>query len=67
MFNDKILPMKKVSTSCTTDLSVKRNNMVSCSVENGPEQKTLDFLKRFARSYHAEPSLEARLCDFILN
>lgn len=61
------MPMKKISTSCSTDLDLKRKSSVVLSASDGPELKTLDFLRQFARSYHAEPSLDADLCGWVMN
>ena len=33
----------------------------------GPNEKTLDFIRQFARVYHFEPKLETGLGSFIAN
>jgi len=33
----------------------------------GPSEKTLDFIRQFARVYHFEPALEQSLGSFIVN
>ena len=33
----------------------------------GPREKTLDFIRQFARIYHFEPVLEHNLGSFIVN
>ena len=33
----------------------------------GPSEKTLDFIRQFARVYHFEPSLEQDLGSLIVN
>jgi len=33
----------------------------------GPSEKTLDFIRQFARVYHFEPALEHSLGSFIVN
>jgi len=33
----------------------------------GPSEKTLDFIRQFARVYHFEPSLEQNLGSFVVN
>ncbi len=57
------MPMKKVSTSCITDSKGKDKRAEGIN----PSERTLDFLRQFARTYHAEPTLDVRLCGFILN
>ncbi|GAB6394337.1 MAG: hypothetical protein MdMp024_0649 [Bacteroidales bacterium] len=58
--------MKNFSTQCTdkvTDSGKSREGGKA-----GPCKQTLDFLKQFARVYHAEPALTPKsLCGFILN
>lgn len=60
------MPMKKISTSCFSkfDHSLKAQNT---DLEVKPTRQTLDFLRQFARSYHAESSLDSGLCDFVMN
>lgn len=36
-------------------------------VESSPRKQTLDFLKQFARAYHAEPTVSQDLCGYVLN
>ena len=52
--------MKKISTSCFSkfDHSLKAQNT---DLEVKPTRQTLDFLRQFARSYHAESSLDSGL------
>ena len=57
------MPMKKVSTPCITDSKEKGKRAEGIN----PSERTLDFLRQFARTYHAEPALDVRLCVFILN
>jgi len=33
----------------------------------GPSEKTLDFIRQFARVYHFEPALKHSLGSFIVN
>lgn len=58
--------MKKISTSCFSkiDHSLKAQN---AEVNVNPSRQTLDFLRQFARSYHAESSLDSSLCSFVMN
>jgi hypothetical protein len=32
-----------------------------------PTKKTLDFLTRFSRAYHAEGSIRQEFCDMVMN
>lgn len=32
-----------------------------------PSQRTVDFLRQFARVYHVEPTVRSGLCGFVLN
>ena len=62
------MPMKKVSTFRISKLSARVNMHEADSYqEAGPSNQTLDFLRQFARSYHAEPSLNTNICGFVLN
>lgn len=58
--------MKKISTSCFSkfDHSLKAQR---AEAEVKPRQQTIDFLHQFARSYHAESSLDSGLCGFVMN
>lgn len=61
------MPMKKNSTICI----LKVNDEGKCSLltdeDKGPKVQTIDFLQRFARVYHAEPTLDAALGGCILS
>lgn len=57
--------MRKFSTHCMDKLDKHVNHVLT--VESEPKQKTLDFLRQFARGYQAEPMLEPGLCGFVLN
>ena len=57
--------MRKFSTHCMDKLDKQVNHTLTA--ESQPKQTTLDFLRQFARVYHAEPMLEPGLGGFVLN
>jgi hypothetical protein len=57
--------MKNLSTQCVHKMIKNEKNLDV--KENKPCKKTLNLLIQFARTYHAEPSLQQELCGFILN
>ena len=57
--------MRKFSTHCMDKLDKHVNHVLT--VESEPKQKTLDFLRQFARGYQAEPMLEPGVGGFVLN
>ncbi len=59
--------MKKTSTSCISHPNADDSQSVSFIKGSSPKQQTIDFLKQFARSYHAEPALNSDLCGYFLN
>lgn len=60
--------MKKSSTSFISQSNANDSQSVSfMQGGSSPKQQTIDFLKQFARSYHAEPALGNDLCGFLLN
>lgn len=58
--------MRRFSTQYTHELKNgtkdDRGNRTSM-----PSRRTLDYLFRFAKCYHAEPTLESGLCGFVMN
>ena len=57
--------MNKLSTQCMHEPAGKETEMQE--VKTSPRKQTLDFLKRFARAYHAEPTIQEDLCGYVLN
>jgi hypothetical protein len=57
--------MKNLSTQCVNKMIKDRKNMDV--KEHKPCKKTLTLLLQFARTYHAESSMQQELCGFILN
>lgn len=51
----------------STQLKDDQKLMEVLTTEKGPSSNTLDFLKKFARSYHVEPSVPDPLNATILN
>lgn len=58
--------MKKISTPTINNIENRTEN-IRVTQKNMPSRKTLDFLTQFARVYHAEASLRADLCGFVMN
>lgn len=59
--------MKKNSTICILKINEKGHGRLSSDKEVSPDSQTIDFLQKFARSYHADPILDASLGGYILN
>lgn len=57
--------MGEFSTHCLKKKQEERMRPVADSLE--PDVRTLDFIRRFARAYHAEPKMKADLSGFVLN
>lgn len=63
----KWMPMKKNSTICILKVTDKRLSDLSENEDKGPKSRTVDFLRQFARVYHAEPALDTVLGGYILS
>jgi hypothetical protein len=57
--------MKSLSTQCAN--KTIKNGKGPDGKDSRPCKKTLNLLAQFARTYHAEPSIQQELCGFILN
>lgn len=58
--------MKRFSTRCMDDL-VNKTPKSPATGKSAPSRKTIDFLSRFARAYHAETDIQRNICGIVLN
>lgn len=58
--------MKRLSTQCM-DGHMNKTEKSPSAEKSMPSRKTLDFLTRFSRAYHAETNIRQNICGIVLN
>lgn len=60
------MPMKKKTTLYNSDKKGSVNKTVAKGSKPGPSRQTLDFIRRFAYSYHVESKLPQGMQEIII-
>ena len=59
--------MNRNFTPCNANKEQKNETVNMKAILFGPSEKTLEFIRQFARVYQFEPRLEKKLGSFIVN
>ncbi len=58
--------MRRLSTRCMDEFINKAEKSRNTEKSN-PSKKTLDFLTRFSKAYHAEGDIQQDICGMVMN